>query len=256
MNSENLNKLTKWVLPIIEKNDGWGTGTLTREDFFANPIKYQHDIEGTVQGVVYVLEDDGMPCALLEYEVGKVFDENLFANDKRKEFEFLVGKTFDKGLVSEVKKFLESRTIFTGIGLVTRVDLQGQKKGYVEELYKITNKGINFGWTSNPIVVRMRRKMFENTLYFPPMGEYPNTLAEWAICWYVYADRVSDTEGKYEGFDLGVSQSSYFVEKRGEEYKQIARSMLAEGKISQLDSKRISLVLERPSCAAAIVSWN
>lgn len=263
---ENIEKLQRWVMPIIERNEGWGTGELTPEEFEKHPEKFQDHIDATTWGNVHVLLEGGEPVALLEFGKTRVSDmqkkkhrllAELLKGEGIEEFERAVRKKLERERLEEMGAFLSTREIYTGIGVVLRPDLQGKKSGLSEKLYNIVADGICLGWTSNPVIVRQRRKIFRRTLYFPPWEEFPNGVEEWAACLYVYLYRLDPgVKDEVEGFEFGTMSSTHFVESRGGEYLKMAEAMRNEGKISELDEKRIKYVLGRKCCAAAIVSWN
>lgn len=263
---ENLEKIEKWILPIIEKNKGWGTGNLTKDEFFTNPEKFQDAIDATVWGEVMVVVEDKQPVGLLEFTRKRASDipgkkqkllVGLLAGIGLDAFEKCVGKKMDREILPEIKKFLNSKVIYTNIGIVLIPSKQGKKTGLSEKLYKLLTSGIVLGWTSNPVVVRQRQKTFDHTLVFPPYGEFPNTVEEWAMCLYVYLYTACPGKGdSVEGLEFGAMKSIYYVENRGKKYIDIAKKMEKENKISKLDGKRLNYALIRKSCAVAVVSWN
>jgi hypothetical protein len=267
-NKGNLENLYKYVFPIIERNEGWGTGSLTVEEFEKDPGKFQDDIDATVWDNVHILLEKDEPIALLEFEETEISDTSksyhkilidLLENPADTRWRILRERGWlipDKTDLSLIKSYLISKSIYLSIGIVIKPELQGKKTGISESLYKIISDGINFGWTSNPIIVRQRRKLFKNTLYFPLFNENPKTLEELAIRVYVYAYILSHKEEEYKGLELGALYSDYFVAQRGDEYIQIAREMAIRDKILPEDLHRIEYILNRRKCAGAIVSWN
>lgn len=265
---ENIQKLVQWVLPIIEKNEGWGTGDLTKESFLQSPRRYQEAIDATVYNNVHILVEDNKPIALIEFDK-KMFPDRseelhrtlkgfLQEWDQRvfREFNTLMRTRVNVSDLPNMQAFLQSKPIYTFVGVVLSPELQNKKTGISEMLYQLISDGIVLGYTSNPVIVRQRHKLFNNTLFFPSFDEFPRTIEEWAICLYVYADRIADEEKNYKGLELGALYSEAFVENRGHGYIQLANEMKNAGKITELDEKRIQYVLSRTSCASAIVSWN
>ena len=233
-----------------------------------NPEKFQDTIDASTWNNVHILLEDSQPIALLEFTETNISDESkerhevlkrLLDNIDSEDFQFLVkalNTSFDKNMIPQIKSFLSEKPIYTSLGICLRSDLQSKKSGYSEKLYEVISNGIVYGWTSNPIIVRQRRKLFKNTLYFPAYGEFPKNAEEWAICLYVYADVLSKNDHKIEGLEFGTVYSKYFVEERGEDYINIAKSMEKSKKISNLDRRRIEFILGKKNCAGAIVSWN
>lgn len=264
-NSENINKIVKWILPIIENNEGWGTKDLVRDNFLKNPQKYQDDIDATLWNNVHILTLGGEPAALLEYSKHYFSDQtiqrhktltDLFQARNFDEPSSLLGKKFDPQLAEEVQEFIRKKPIYTNLGLVLRPNLQGKKTGISEKMYAIVNDGIAFGWTSNPIIVRQWRKAFKKMVFFPAYGEFPNNVQEWSVCLYVYADWITHEKDQIADLEFGTMRSPYFVNDRGEEYIKLAKTISEASKITHLDEKRLRYVLSQKSCAAAIVSWN
>lgn len=262
---ENIEKLSRWVLPIIEKNIGWGTGDLTKKEFLTNPSKFQDAIDATVWNNVHVLHKDGDPLALFEYSKTYIEDEGKKRNKILQEllnglhldtFEKLIGKSFDKSQLDDIRMFFRQKPIYTSYGIVLKPEIQGKNLGIPEKLYELVADGILFGWTSNPVIVRLHRKFFGSTLFFPSYGEFPIQPEEWAICLYVYADRLTQDINSIAELEFGTMYSPYFVENRGDEFIKIAEVMKNQNKITKLDEKRIKYVLSKKSCAGAIVSWN
>lgn len=261
---ENQDKLFQYVFPVIEQNEGWGSGDLTRERFLQNPSKYQDVIDGSVWKNVHILLVDNNPVGLLEF--GKTsLDEDkerhrilntLISGTQLESFNRAINKETPHEKLSEMHTFLKTHPIYTAVGVVLKPSLQGKHTGYSNILYEIIKDGLVFGWTSNPVVVRKRHTTFAHTLYFPSYGEFPNSIEEWAVCMYVYAYVVSHDKKDYDGLEFGTMYSPYFVEDRGETYITLAQEMQDKRKISSFDSQRIKYILGRHSCAGAIVSWN
>lgn len=181
----------------------------------------------------------------------------LIKNKDFGEFNKLIGKSIDERMVTDIKNFFKNKNIYTSVGVVLRPDLQGKKTGISDKMYKILSDGIVFGFTSNPIVVRQRRKLFKNTIFFPLMGQKPKSLEEWTACLYVYSSRKFPGKGdSVKGLKFGAIYSIYNVEERWNEYLEIAKGMAEKGKITKLDEKRLEYVLGKKSCASAIISWN
>ena len=47
-NPENLETITKYILPIISQNEGWDTAEITPEKFLQNPLQHQEAIDASL----------------------------------------------------------------------------------------------------------------------------------------------------------------------------------------------------------------
>ncbi len=263
--TETVQKLCKWVLPIIEKNEGWGTGHLTLEKFLHSPSLFQNEIDSTVTGETFVMLDNEKPIALIEYKK-KVFPDHselvhrlltdLLSGLKLTELSQLMSVPFPHEQLKEIEQFLYHKPLYSYVGVVIKPELQNKKLGISEQLYGVLSDGLVLGYTSNPIVVRKRKSLFTNTLYFPLLDQKLTTSEEWAACLYVYADRLESPVESSTDMPLGALISEQFVEDRGEETIHIGKEMARTNKISQLDLQRIQFVLSKKFCAGAIVSWK
>ncbi len=261
---KNIDKLLKYVFPIIEKNEGWDSSDLTKESFLNDPDKYQDTIDATVWKNVHILLENEKPVGLLEFGKTTITQDtkehkilhSLLNGEGLKEFNVFINKELDVGKLSLIKSFLGNKPIYTGVGVVLKPNLQNKKSGYAEKLYEIISDGLVFGWTSNPIIVRKRRTLYQNTLFFPSFDEFPNSVEEWAVCLYVYAYVIPQKKDAYGNLLSGTMYSPYFAAERGNKYLEISKTMKKDNKITQNDEKRIKYVLSKKACAGAIVSWN
>ncbi len=253
----NLEKIRSYILPIIEMNLGWGTFNLTETKFNEKPDKYQDDIDASTWDNVHILLIDDKPVGMLEYsrvKVPKILDS--LSSDNLLDIGDRIGLKLSFEDVNPALEFLKSKPIYSSIGIVLKSEFQGRKSGYANILYQILSDGINFGWTSNPLIVRLKRKLYTHTLYFPLFDELPNSKEYLAMCLLLWADLKTKDRNDTSGLLFGTMHSKYFVEDRGEEYLNIADRMEEMGKISYLDNKRIKYVLSMKRCAGAIFSWN
>lgn len=260
-----IQKICKWVLPIIENNEGWGTGHLTKEKFLDNPELFQNEIDSTVTGETFIMMDSDNPIALIEFKK-KVFPDtselvhrllvDLLSGTGINALNKLINEPFPQQKLPEIERYLYKKPLYSYVGVVIKPELQNKKLGISEQLYGVLADGLVLGYTSNPIVVRKRKSLFTNTLYFPLLNQKITSLEEWAACLYVYADRLESPEESSLDLPLGTLISEQFVEDRGEEAIQIAQIMANKSKITALDLKRIQFVLSKKFCAGAIVSWN
>ena len=137
----NIEKLVKYVLPIIERNEGWGSGDLTTKMFLDDPKKYQGEVDGTVWKNVHILMEGGEPIGLLEFsrttiddtkkERHKILNE-LLAGESLNEFNKLIGSDIEPTMLPQIREFLLSKPIYTAVGVVLKPSLQNKKTGYAE----------------------------------------------------------------------------------------------------------------------------
>ncbi len=265
-NSDNLNKIRKYILPIIAENEGWGTADLTIAAFEENPTKFQEYIDATLFANVHVLLDEGEPAALLEYLVETLDSPISLARmenlkrliEDRSAWNYLLSKhavenSAFNSLFPKLRHFLNSKKIYSEIGVVVRPDLQGQRKGYSQSLYELLQNGIIFGWTSNPLIVAQWRKYFPKVIYFPLYEEKVQDL-EGLICLAVlYADLLTYEESRWKPLKFGALNSPYFVNKRDSKYLELVDSLFESQKINKLDVQRLKYLIEMDSVQGAIV---
>lgn len=165
--SQNIKKITKYILPIIAQNEGWDTADISPERFKENPFHYQEAIDASLFANVHVaISDSGEPVGLIEY-LEETIDNPLSVErmnnlkkllKSKEEWRFLLDSHFvsEKLLnkyFKELISFFRGKYIYSEIGLTVKPNLQGKRSGVSEELYKILKKGVLFGWTSNPILL-------------------------------------------------------------------------------------------------------
>lgn len=214
-NKENRETIEKYVLPIIEKNIGWDTEFVERESLWElDKTRLQNAIDATLGSdnkcKVWIYLRDDEPAGLFQARV----DSN----------------------------------IMSGYGIVIRPDLQGKKTGIADELYKLAEGHILFGWTSNPAIVAKHRKL-GRTVFFPTndYDEFSKELVQRSL-----DDWENDSWKKLK---FGVAQSVYFNEKRGEEYLRLAERLFTEGKITQSDCEGLKYIIGIGQAEGAIITF-
>lgn len=266
--SENLEKIRKYILPIVAENEGWGSLDLTTDNFNNDPKQYQSVINATLFDNVHVaLEEEGKPAGLLEFMGENILEskneralnlQNLLADTSKWEeliSQFKIDRNFLNDSLDLIKQEFKAKKVYSEIGIVIRPDLQGKKSGIVQDLYAIINDGIVFGWTSNPQIVAIRRKLFLHNTYLPIENNI-NDLNDLISLALVYSDLLTYKENRWRTYKFGVLRSKYFVEDRGAEMIELAKGFAEKGKITEADSKRIEYILSNKSTAGAIISFN
>lgn len=271
--TRNLELLKKYVIPIIEKNKGWSSEHITSSDFFKNPEKYRVDIDATVESdknaEVFIALDNNLPVGLLEYVAEDLNNldssefqnilNNLRENKNSTYWKQLVNlEVIDTNSVetyfSKLNSFLEGKKLYKFVGVVLKPELQGKKSGISDALYKTMKTGFIQGWTSTPLVVAKRKKVYSATVLFPRFGERPNNLEEFA-CIALASARVISKEIP-QGFSFGVKTLESFALRNKKEYMKLAYSFLQAGKISELDYKRLDYTLDFERGQALIMSYT
>lgn len=214
-NKENRETIEKFVLPIIENNVGWDTEYINKENIWTlDKEKLQNAIDATFGSddkcKVWIYLKDGEPVGLFQARI----DGN----------------------------------IMSGYGIVIRPDLQGKKTGIADELYKLAEGHILFGWTSNPAIVAKHRKL-GRTVFFPTndYDEFSKELVQKSL-----DDWENDSWKKLK---FGVAQSVYFNEKRGDEYLEINDKLFAEGKITESDHEGLKYIIGLHQAEGAIITF-
>lgn len=214
-NKENRETIEKYVLPIIENNVGWDTEYINKENIWTlDKEKLQNAIDATLgtddKCKVWIYLKDGEPAGLFQARV----DGN----------------------------------IMSGYGIVIRPDLQGKKTGIADELYKLAEGHILFGWTSNPAIVAKHRKL-GRTVFFPTneCDEFSKELVQKSL-----DDWENDSWKKLK---FGVAQSVYFNEKRGDEYLRLAERLFTEGKITESDCQGLKYIIGLGQAEGAIITF-
>jgi hypothetical protein len=268
--SQNLEKITKYILPIITQNEGWDTTDITPKRFKENPFHYQEAIDASLFANVHVaLSDSGEPLGLIEYLEETIEDplsiERMNNLKKlltsRDEWRFII----DSHVISEkfldkhfrnLTDFFREKYIYSEIGLTVKPSLQGKRSGVSEELYKTLKKGILFGWTNNPILLSQWKKTFENVIFFPMFGEEYTSLEYLACLALLYADLLTYDKDRWQKYEFGALSSTYFVTKRSKEYLEITQNLITKNKISEKDGERIRYCIDRESVQGAVFAFN
>nr|HVX93121.1 hypothetical protein [Candidatus Dojkabacteria bacterium] len=157
---------------------------------------------------------------------------------------------------SQLEDYLSSKTIYSEIGIVVRPDLQGKGSGATKELYNLLSNGIIFAWTSNPLYLAQCYKYFNNVQYFPLFEDRITTLEGLANLSVLYGDLLTYKPDRTENLEFGALRSEYFVTERGNEYLDLAKSLVESKKISQLDEKRIQYCIQQKGVQGAIIATN
>lgn len=270
---KNLELLVKYVIPVIEKNRGWGTEDLTREDFIKNTEKWRSEINATVEcganAEVFIALVDDEPVGLLEYQqsdfsnlaeegFSKVLSDML--DNRSSEYwrhlenpNVADSKVIDK-YHSELKDFVLSKKLYYNIGIVLKPDLQGRSLGISDWLYEKLEGGFIMGWTSTPLTVAKRRKLYAYTLFFPVFEGEVNSLVSLGCLTVVAARRIARHPNLPGRFRFGVSKQKGFPTRNEEEYVGLAKELLIKSKINELDYKRLGYILEIEGAQGAIIS--
>ncbi|MEK7164107.1 MAG: hypothetical protein AAB768_03130 [Patescibacteria group bacterium] len=218
-NKENRETIEKYVLPIIEKNVGWDTEFVEIESLWElDKKRLQNTIDATLGA------DDKCKCWIYLKEGEPV------------------------GLFQAREEMFNNKNIMSGYGIVLRSDLQGKKTGIADELYKLAEGHILFGWTSNPAIVAKHRKL-GRTVFFPT-NEYDEFSKE------LVQRSLEDWENdSWKKLKFGVAQSVYFNEKRGDEYLMLADRLLSEGKMTKSDNEGLKYIIGLGQAEGAIVTF-
>ena len=268
---DNLKLLEDYVIPLIERNDGWSTGHLTKEKFFSNPEDYRGDIDATLQahpgaGVHVLVDDQKRPLGLLEYILGHVGDlkrdnVRLALTQLREDIDSpLWEKAIEDGLISkeslqdyffDLDDQLSGKKIYEYIGVVVRPDLQGTKSGVSDKLYQYMQGGYVLGSTSTPLVLAKRRKLFKTTLFFPLLEQRIESVVDLSCL----ALTIAYMSSKRDDREFGVESHEFFAKRDKSEYMQLAESLLNAAKIENLDYDRLDYILGFEQSQGFIVSY-
>ena len=269
-NKENLKNIEQYILPIIAKNEGWGTKELTIEGFKQNPFQYQEDLDASLfANVTIALDDNDKPVGLLEYlketlESPVSVKRMQYINEivhNREMWETLISREIvDKEIVDgyfpELKDYLKNKNIYSEIGIVVKPELQGKKSGVTEILYEVFSDGIVFGWTSNPLYIAQCHKYFKKTIYFPLFEERITDLEGIATLAILYGDLLTYNEDRLLGLKFGAIKSPYFVSSRDNYYLELAKSLVNAKKITELDKKRIKYCIDNKFVQSAVFAFS
>lgn len=265
---DNLDKIREYILPVIEKNDGWGTKSLTKDAFVHNPQNWQDDIDSTIMDNVHILLENNEPIGILEYVKEDTNDDKkkhkilrmILESFNNRYWKYLLTNDViskpSKQSVEKANRFLQDKPLYSSVGVVLHPRLQGKGTGYSEKMYSVISDGIVFGWTSNPIIVRKRRQIFSETIFFPLFNDLIDTSEKLAAVLYVCGDLFSHPYKDWQDLEYGALRSPYFVKDRSDEYLSITEGMLKKKKLTQSDAKRIRYVISHEGCAGAIMSYN
>ncbi len=270
---ENLEKLNKYVIPIIAKNRGWATEELTHENFNKDPEKWRDDIDATIEAdpnaSIYIAMDGEKPVGLLEYilEDFKELAEEKFSqilwdmmkDRSSKHWDRLLKYSFmDKDIVnkyfSKLQSFITSKKYYKYIGVVLIPELQGKKSGISDIMYKSMSNGILLGSTSTPQVLAKRRKLFKTTLFTPPLTQKIRTLEELAGIVIIAAMLFSKIDEPIPEEEFGIETHVGFALRDKNEYMTLAKSFFDKGKITELDYQRLDRTLNYKKGQSSVVS--
>lgn len=270
---ENIDILLKYVIPVISRNSGWATDELTEESFLDDLEYWRDTINATVlathKGQVRVALVDDKPVGLLEY-IQEDFDDmeevsvsetlwKMLESKEEKSWKKLISYGFlDESILDkyhkDLKEYVTSKKLYRGVGVVVSPELQGKKTGVSDNLYSLLKGGFVIGSTSSPIVLYMRNKIFDETLFFPLLDRNIETLPELA-CLLVIASRVLTKDvHTLEGFEFGVKTHPEYVLRKRSEYLALTKSFLDAGKITPEDYKRFEYMLNFERGQGGIIS--
>lgn len=267
----------KYVLPIIQNNEGWGTKEVTVDNFFTFPKQKIQDILDPTVGFTsfakcYIALIDNLPAGLVQGDFFSPEDQknsgHPYMNFLREIFsspdfylwkKMITDKEIDASSLQrnfqKAREALALNDIIFSPGIVVRADLQGKKTGLSEYLYQYM-KGISVAWTSNPVVVAKHRKLFKLTSFYPLMGETIISAEDIAMAGCIMADLLNWSEDTWKTMPFGSAHSIYFVQERGQEYLTKAAEKVSKGELTQTDLKRLEWILSQTGVHGALVSMN
>jgi hypothetical protein len=269
---ENLEKLVKYVVPVIEKNRGWSTEELTLEKFMEDPSEWRDEIDQTVEkypsSKVHVAVNGKDAVGLIVYvatgfesaesEFTEVLEEMVSNRDSDYWSKLHSYVKYDSELLDQhfksLQKYIFSRTFYRRVGIVVRTDLQGQETGVSDQLYRVMDNGFVFGRTSTPFAVAKRRKVFPESLMFPVSPHEISTLGTFACLTVVAARTFSLHPDSTERYSFGVITHSTFPVRDKKKYTELNRSFLGRDKISEEDFNSFEQILNYKKAQAAIIS--
>lgn len=273
-NPQNIELLAKNVIPIVEKNEGWGSKDLTLEKFFGDPNSIRGEIDATVQSSnnsgVHIAYLNSHPVGLLEYIEVDIFNEEkksdqiiveMINNINSKYWKFLIDsnlleKPILDDLHSKLLPFFKIKKYYKDIGVVLRSDLQGQKSGISDKLYEIMKPGIVFGYTSSPLVLAKRRKVFDHTYYFPFINEKGDSIESLAALALSVGALFNVEDSEWKPYKFGVRKYKHFVKRDKNEYIELSKQFLAKNKITLDDFEKLSYILDNFQTAGIVVSFS
>ena len=268
--TQNINKIIKYILPIISQNEGWDTADITPERFKEKPFKYQEAIDASLFANVHIaLNKIGEPLGLIEF-LEETINKPLSAIRMNNLKNLITSKDHWNDLINthcvsnklldkyfkDLENYFKNKYIYSEIGITVKPDLQGKQSGVSEELYKVLKKGIIFGWTSNPLLLTQWKKNFENVIFFPLVGEEYFSLEYLVSLALLYADLLTYEKDRWESYEFGTLNSPYFVSKRSSDYLDISQVLVTKKKISKKDKERIEYCLNKKSLQGAIFAFN
>lgn len=267
----------KYVLPIIQNNEGWGTKEVTVDNFFTFPKQKIQDILDPTVGFTsfakcYIALIDNLPAGLIQGDFFSPEDQKnsghpymSFLREIFSSPDFYLWKKMidDKEIEGSflqknfliAKEILALKDIIFSPGIVVRADLQGKKTGLSDYLYQYM-EGIGVAWTSNPVVVAKHRKLFKRTTFYPLLGETISSVEDIAMAGCIMADLLNWSEDTWKTMPFGSAHSIYFVQERGQEYLIKAQEKVSKGELTQTDLKRFEWILSQTGVHGALVSMN
>lgn len=273
-NSLNINLLLRYVIPIISNNPGWSTEDLSKETFLDNPDQLRDEVNATVgedmnNQVRIALDGEGNPVGLLEYvkedfknlsqpEFSKVFNEMLSDKsngcwEKLIRMEIVEKDSLDKHF-GALKAYFEGKSLYKDVGIVLTKSLQGTNSGISDILYHEMSNGLIYGWTSSPLVILKRRKLFKHTLFSPKLGDMYNKLEDLVCLVVLAASYFRENENVVNHINFGMATYNQFAVRDEREYTALAKSCLEKGKILASDFEKLQLILKTYQCQGSIIS--
>jgi hypothetical protein len=265
-NTDNLASIRQYILPVMEENVGWGSGDMTAEAFEKNPAQFQDYIDNSLDDNVHVLVNNNEAVGFIEYshlpyltsehETVTIL-RSVMSDYGDRRWEDIVRTANITKLpdMNEAKSFLQSKPFYYGFGIVLANKFQGKLTSYSKMLYDVVGNGIVSGFTSNPVIVRKRKQVFQSTYYYPLFGEAMDTPEKFACHLYAWADIARHSYNESASFQFGVRQVSHFV-NRGVEYVALAQHMYSKAKLTKHDLKKVLYTLNTPFTAGTIISHN
>jgi len=269
-NPENLKSIEKYIIPIIEENEGWDTSNVTLEGFKKDPIQYQNELDATLFANVHVaLDDEDNPLGLIEFleetvespvSKGRMDNIKSLLNDRTAWKRLIEMQVVSESVVEKyfpkLAEFISDKKIYSEVGIVVRPDLQGRKSGVSEFLYELLSDGIQFAWTNNPVIISVNRKLFKNVVYYPLLEEPIDSLEGLITLAILYGDLQTYNEKRWVNLKFGAMNSPYFVTSRDNTYLEIAEALASKSKITKLDVERIKYCLGKESVQGAMFCFN
>lgn len=274
--NSNIKLINDYLLPVIEKNTGWGTGTLDNGNLWDLPMEdKQLIVDGALgpksNGTVWFALEDGKSVGFF---LSHVYEPHAFVqpfDDATKTVAAMIGDAENEwwklairnGAVTEdfvlanlvhLNQLLSQNQLHFEYGICLTPSLQGKGTDVADQLFKQV-KGVLQGWTSNPYVVAKSRRLLKGTTYFPLFGDSINDVYGLAAVVCTCASLAGWSNESWKNLEFGVGESVYFVEERGDEYLKKSKEFANKGTITKSDTKRIEYVLSRKYLGASIVGF-